>query len=98
MDFYLDISILERGIDNWMKKIDNVMDIWKELSSGTKLPHVIKIRLTDALTRRPGYLYLFDLLHPRFLPLIPEIERSQHIHYSFENLSKYKLYFDCDLF
>ncbi|GAA5803796.1 hypothetical protein HPULCUR_009281 [Helicostylum pulchrum] len=69
-------SVLERGIDTWMKKTDTPMDIWKDISGGTQLPHVLKIKLTDALTKRPGYLYVFDLLHPRFLPPTLETKRG----------------------
>ncbi|KAI9268621.1 hypothetical protein EDC94DRAFT_600735, partial [Helicostylum pulchrum] len=79
-------SVLERGIDTWMKKTDTPMDIWKDISGGTQLPHVLKIKLTDALTKRPGYLYVFDLLHPRFLPPTLENKRGAVIYSSFQRI------------
>lgn len=72
-----------------MRKANTPMDIWKDISGGTKLPHVLKIKLTDALTKRPGYLYVFDLLHPRFLPPTLETQRDTVIYSSFQKISKY---------
>ncbi|GAA5815617.1 hypothetical protein MFLAVUS_009129 [Mucor flavus] len=77
-------SVIERGIDTWMKKTNTPMDIWKDISGGTQLPHVLKIKLTDALTKRPGYLYIFDLLHPRFLSPTLETKRGSVIYSSFQ--------------
>lgn len=75
-----------------MAKVNSVSDIWKEVEKGSILPHVLKIRLTDNVTKKPGCLYLFDLLHPRFLPLLGTTEKEQKIYYSFEMLSKYLKY------
>jgi hypothetical protein len=72
-----------------MREASSISDIWKEVSRGATLPYVLKIKITDNVTKRPGFLYLFDLFHPRFLPLTPEVEKNQHIYYSFEKLSKY---------
>jgi hypothetical protein len=80
-------TVLERGIDNWLERVESIADIWKEVSKGAKLPNVLKIRLRDNVTNRPGYFYLFDLFNPSFLPLTPDNENSQHIYFSFEKLS-----------
>ncbi|KAI8052637.1 hypothetical protein BDF21DRAFT_431681 [Thamnidium elegans] len=69
-----------------MKKTDTPMNIWKDISGGTQLPHVLKIKLIDALTKRSGHLYIFDLLHPRFLPPTLETKKGAVIYNSFEKI------------
>ncbi|CAO3625304.1 unnamed protein product [Mucor hiemalis] len=62
-------SVLEKGIDNWMHRVQHLKEIWDEVNSkGSKLPHIIKIQFTDILTHRTGSLCIFDLLQPKFLP------------------------------
>lgn len=82
----LDKSVLQNGIDSWLKETDSVMDIWENMRREATQPHVIKIRLTDHLTKRFGCLYIFDLLHPRFLPLTPQ-SSYPNIYYSFKKIS-----------
>lgn len=64
------------------------MNIWEMMRNGTKFPHVIRIRLIDPVTNRPGYLNMFDLLSPMFLP--QESTLTFSVQGSFQNLRKYK--------
>ncbi|KAI7896138.1 uncharacterized protein EV154DRAFT_281422 [Mucor mucedo] len=80
------IHVLEKGLNYWMRKADSVMDIWKMMRNGTKFPHVVRIRLIDPVTNRPGYLNLFDLLNPMFSPQESKLVFS--VQESFQNLRK----------
>ncbi|CAO3625300.1 unnamed protein product [Mucor hiemalis] len=91
-------SVLEKGIDNWMHRVQHLKEIWDEVNSkGSKLPHIIKIQFTDILTHRTGSLCIFDLLQPKFLPpreSIPNNSSScdgtanSYINESFQQLRK----------
>lgn len=61
-------------------------DIWELICRGTRYPSFLKIRLTDPITRRPGHLYLIDLLDP-VLTSSGQIDYYK-AHYLFHNLRK----------
>lgn len=92
--YYVDKSVLEKGIDHWMKKVSNLSEIWDQVDKKeSKLPHVIKINFTDNVTNRTGSFYIIDLIQPRFLPLSPtsaiDNDSSSYIYHSFQNLSMF---------
>ncbi|GAN06733.1 hypothetical protein MAM1_0134c06221 [Mucor ambiguus] len=62
-------SLIENGIDHWMKHVDSIDDIWHLVSKGSKIPSVLKISVLNASTKRSGTLFLFDLLEPKFIEL-----------------------------
>ncbi|KAL9537062.1 hypothetical protein MBANPS3_012116 [Mucor bainieri] len=62
-------SLIENGIDHWMKRVGSIDDIWKLVSKGSKIPNVLKISIFNASTKRNGSLFLFDLLEPKFIEL-----------------------------
>ncbi|KAF1807391.1 hypothetical protein FB192DRAFT_1338747 [Mucor lusitanicus] len=62
-------SLIENGIDHWMKRVDSIDDIWHLVSKGSKIPNVLKISILNASSKRNGNLFLFDLLEPKFIEL-----------------------------
>ncbi|KAK4517126.1 uncharacterized protein ATC70_000456 [Mucor velutinosus] len=62
-------SLIENGIDHWMKQVDSIDTIWHLVLKGSKIPSVLKISIFNASTKRSGNLFLFDLLEPKFVEL-----------------------------
>ena len=94
-DIYVGRLVLEKGIDHWMKSAESVLNVWEQCSrKSTKIPHLIKIRFTDSVTRRTGSFLLLDLLQPKFCaPTRTSIStnsfsNNQLLHQSFQKLCK----------
>ncbi|EPB82547.1 hypothetical protein HMPREF1544_10709 [Mucor circinelloides 1006PhL] len=79
-------TLIEKGIDHWMRRVDSMDDIWHLVSKGSKLPNVLKISIFNTFTKRNGSLFIFDLLEPQFI----ELSSSKLILcYKFNRLNKY---------
>ncbi|KAI8353264.1 hypothetical protein EDC96DRAFT_517376 [Choanephora cucurbitarum] len=77
-------SILRSGLEHYMKKADDVNDIWKVVKDGSKIPFVLSIRLTDTRQKTQGILELFDLLRPK---TVDQDKRNSYLlHDSFTHL------------
>ncbi|CEP19494.1 hypothetical protein [Parasitella parasitica] len=64
-------SLIEKGLDHWMKSVNSIDEIWNLVSKGSKIPSVLKINILDISTNRFGSFFLFDLLEPKFIELLP---------------------------
>ncbi|CAO3632894.1 unnamed protein product [Mucor fragilis] len=79
-------SLIENGIDHWMKRVDRIDDIWHLVSKGSKIPSVLKISIFNSSTKRNGSLFLFDLLEPNFIELSRNAANTNGIESCFDNL------------
>ncbi|KAL9552672.1 hypothetical protein PS6_004349 [Mucor atramentarius] len=86
-------TLIEKGIDHWMRRVDNMDDIWHLVSKGSKLPNVLKISIFNTSTKRNGSLFIFDLLEPHFIELSSSVNTAEEastngIGNCFDNLRK----------
>lgn len=78
-------SMIERGMEGIMKPA-KLREIWENASRGTKWPSILVIKLTDLRKNTVGRIAVFDLLHPRFSPLLNS--SSENGYNSFQKLRK----------
>ncbi|KAI8639180.1 hypothetical protein BD408DRAFT_435390 [Parasitella parasitica] len=64
-------SLIKKGLDHWMKQVNSIEEIWKLVLKGSKIPSVLKINTFNSSTNRFGSFFLFDLLEPKFIELLP---------------------------
>lgn len=88
--YVVDATMMSKGIDQCMKRVNHVDTIWSRVKDGALVPFLLQIRLTDE-AQFMGHLSIVDLQQPEFRqPLV--LQPAASIYCSFEQLSKY--YYD----
>ena len=72
MNMCLDESMLQKSMEGIMKPAKDVDSIQHVVESAPSLPLILNIKLINAKKHTAGRLVFVDLLHPSFIPLVPD--------------------------
>lgn len=75
--------ICENGLDTIMRRVNNANDIWKNIKEGSRVPFVLRLRLSDD-RHFLGTLTIIDLLFPW-----RQLSAVNDQHFAFQDLGKH---------
>ena len=79
-----DADLLRKGLEPLMKRVPHAAKVWDNVSTGSNVPFIVQLRLTDE-AKFLGNLVIADLLQPDFQKP-PVVKPACGIYYSFTQL------------